>query len=274
MLARIESTRIERAASDEACVTKDTTNGAGNGAGGTTALDLALIKSEEGEAQAQAFYDAFFNARLYIPTTEPEPGAEAGSVSLLVADIDGEGVVPVFDSIERLTGWAERELPFTVLAGHALIEHLDPDLQIALNAGHAQFKLFVGEELGWLRERLGRSVHALDGAETGEEPTIVEAEAPLKLTAALAPALARNTPIGAAFLVAVETKEADPARWLLVLDVGDAGEAVFTEIARDIGVAAHAVLGARTVMDVIAFNPSQGPGLELLRLGIKPFYAK
>lgn len=257
-------------------MTKDTKgNGAGNGEGdGPSALDLALIKSEEGEAQAQAFYDAFFNARLYIPTTDPEPGAEEGSVALLVAEIDGQGVVPVFDSIERLTGWAEREMPFTVLAGHALIEHLDPELQIALNAGHPQFKLFVGEELGWLRARLDQSVHALDGDETGEEPTIARAEAPPELRAALAPALARNASIGAAFLVGVEGNKTDRVRWLLVLDVGDAGEAVFAEIARDIGVAAQAALDARTVMDVIAFNPSQGPGLELLRLGIEPFYAK
>ncbi len=255
-------------------MTKNTENDAADGADEPTALDLALIKSEEGEAEAQAFYDAFFNARLHIPTTDPEPGAEEGSVALLVADIDGAGVVPVFDSIERLTGWAEREIPFTVLAGHALIEHLDPKLQIALNAGHAQFKLFVAEEIGWLREQLGRSVKPLDGEESGEEPVIVEAEAPLELTAALSPALARNPLIGAAFLVAVETKKADPTRWLLVLDVGDAGEAVFAEIARDIGVAAQAALGARSVMDVIAFNPTEGPGLELLRLGVKPFYAK
>jgi len=261
-------------------VTKDTRSiGAGNGAAngerdGPSALDLALIKSEEGEEEAQSFYDAFFNARLYIPTTDPEPGAEEGSVALLVAQIDGEGVVPVFDSHARLAGWAEREIPFTVLAGHALIEHLDPELQIALNAGHPQFKLFVGEELGWLRARLDKSVRALDGKEIGEEPTIARAEAPPELTAALAPALARSTFIGAAFLVAVESKKPGPVHWLLILDVGDAGEAVFAEIARDIGVAAQAALDARTVMDVIAFNPTEGPGLELLRLGIEPFYAK
>jgi SseB protein N-terminal domain/SseB protein C-terminal domain len=255
-------------------VTENTTNGAGAGAGELTALDLALTKSEEGEAEAQAFYDAFFDTRLYIPTTDPEPGAEEGSVALLVADIDGEGVVPVFDSIERLTGWAEREIPFTVLAGHALIEHLDPGLQIALNAGHVQFKLFVAEEIGWLREQLGQTVRALGGEEIGGQMAIVEGEPPSELTAALGPALARNGSIGAAFLVAVENKKTDPARWLLVLDVGDADEAVFTEIARDIGVAAQAALGARTVMDVIAFNPTERPGLDLLRRGIKPFYAR
>lgn len=252
-------------------------NGAGSGSDKPTALDLALIKSEAGEAgeaEAQAFYDAFFNARLYIPTTDPETGAEEGSVALLVADIDGEGVVPVFDSIERLTGWAERELPFTVLAGHALIEHLDPELQIALNAGHAQFKLFVGAELDWLRTRLDQSVHALDGDEIGKEPTIVETVVPPALTAALEPALSRNNLVAAAFLVAVENKQKSAARWLLVLDVGDAGEAMFAEVARDIGVAAHAVLDAQTVMDVIAFNPGDGPGLELLRRGIEPFYVK
>ena len=254
-------------------MTKNTQNGETSAVDQPTALDLALIESEKGEVQAQAFYDAFYNSRLYIPTTEPEAGAEEGSVTLLVADIDGQGVVPVFDSIERLTGWAEREMPFTVLAGHALIEHLDPELQIALNAGYARFKLFVGEELSWLREQLARSVQALDGEEIGEEPTITRAEAPADLIAALTPALARNAFVAAAFVVAVENNGPDLARWLLILDVGDASEAVFAEIARDIGVAAQSALGAGAVMDVIAFNPLEGPGLELLRLGIEPFYS-
>ena len=249
-------------------------NGAGHVGGDATALDLALIKSDAGEAEAQAFYDTFFTTRLYIPTTDPEPGAEEGSVTLLVAEIDGEGVVPVFDSQERLTEWAERELPFTVLAGHALIEHLDPEIQIALNAGYAQFKLFVCEELDWLRAQLHQSVRALDGDDVGAAQSFTDAEAPPELTTALGQALARNVLVAAAFLVAAAKKEADLDRWLLVLDVGDADEAIFTEVARDVGIAAHAVLGAQAVMDVIAFNPSEEPGLELLRLGIEPFYVK
>lgn len=121
-----------------------------------SALDVALARADAGDAEAQAFYEEFLNTLLYVPTTEPEPNAL--TVSLLVADIEGEGIVPVFDSEARLGAWAERDdMPFTVLAGHTLVERLDRELLIALNPGTEHYKLFVEDELGWLRERLAEA---------------------------------------------------------------------------------------------------------------------
>ena len=50
--------------------------------------------SREGDARAQAFYDAFLNARLYVPTASDDTDLPDDTVSLLVADIEGEGIVP------------------------------------------------------------------------------------------------------------------------------------------------------------------------------------
>jgi len=251
------------------------TEQSGNGGAGETPLDAVLAVAERGDAEAMAFYDAFLNARLYVPTTEEDPAGEAGTVGLLVAEVEDEGFVPVFDTEARLTDWAERELPFTVLAGHTLVEQLDPELQIALNVGTEHFKLFVEPELKWLRARLGETVTGLETSDGAETAAFRTTEPPATLVEALRPALARNAPVAAAFLVEAEDPQAGrQRRWLLVLDVGDADEAVFGEAARDVGIAARAALGGDEYMDIVALNPLEGTGRALIAQGVTPIYAR
>lgn len=263
----------------------------GNGGNGgesapETELDRALVLAEqgaedtagEGDERAQAFYDAFLNARLYVPTASDDTDLPDNTVSLLVADIEGEGIVPVFDSEARLATWAEEPVPFTVLAGHALVALLDPELSVALNVGTPYFKLFVDAELAWLRERLDESVTDLAPHDTAELVAFRDTAPPAPLVAALAPALERNTDVGAAFLVEAETADADKSgkarRFLLVLDVGDAEEEVFAEVARDVGIAARPVLGADEVIDIIAFNPAEGTGRALIERAVAPIFVR
>ena len=243
-----------------------------------SALDRALARAEDGDAQAQAFYDAFLNARLYVPTASDDADPTGDTVSLLVADIEGEGIVPVFDSEARLADWAEEPVPFTVLPGHALVAQLDPDLAVALNVGTTHFKLFVDAELAWLRERLNETVIDLAPRDAGEPVAFRDAAPPETLVSALAPALRRNEYVGAAFLV--EAEAADPVkagkarRFLLVLDVGDAEEEIFAEVARDVGIAARSALGDDELMDIIAFNPAEGTGRALIERSVVPIFAR
>lgn len=254
----------------------------GNGGGNApeTELDQALAVAEEGDDFAQAFYDAFLNARLYVPTASDDAGLPSDTVSLLVADIEGEGIVPVFDSEARLAAWAEEPAPFTVLAGHTLVAQLDPKLSVALNVGTPHFKLFVDAELAWLRERLSETVTDLKPADTSALIDFRDAPPPQRLVEALAPALERNPEVGAAFLIEAETPEAemieagDNRRFLLVLDVGDADEEVFGEVARDVGIAARAMLDDGEVMDIIAFNPAEGTGRALIERSVAPIFAR
>jgi len=259
-------------------------NGGADGSGGTAAesdLDRALARAEDGDAQAQAFYDAFLNARLYVPTATDDTGdtgdtgLPADTVSLLVADIEGEGIVPVFDSEARLADWAEEPAPFTVLAGHALVAELDPMLSLALNVGTEHFKLFVEDELAWLRERLSETVTDLAPHDTAELVEFRDVPPPETLVAALMPALRRNTEVGAAFLVEAAAAEAGRARrFVLVLDVGDADEEIFAAVARDVGIAARSALGGDELMDIIAFNPAGGTGRALIERSVAPIFAR
>jgi len=250
--------------------------GHGNGGDGpATQLDHALAAADRGDAEAQAFYDVFLNARLYVPTAEDEPGSPAGTVNLLVADVDDEGIVPAFDSEARLTDWAERDAPFTVLPGHALIEQLDPTLQLALNVGTKHFKLFVETELAWLRERLGETVTDLEPNDQDEAADFKTTDPPGALVDAMIPAFRRNELVAVAFLVESEQPAAGKTRrFTLVLDVGDADDAVFAELARDIGIAARSGLGTDEYMDIIAFNPLEGVGRALLEKAVDPVFAR
>jgi hypothetical protein len=248
----------------------------GNGGDeGQSPLDRALGVAELGDAQAQAFYDAFLNARLYVPTAEDDPDLPTDTVSLLVADIEGEGIVPVFDSEDRLATWAEEPVAFTVLAGHALVEQLDPALQIALNVGTEHFKLFVESELAWLRERLGETVTDLAAHDTADLIAFRDGAPPEGLVEALLRALRQNELAGAAFLVEAEEAGVEGGRrYLLVLDVGDADEAAFAEAARDVGVAARSALGGGAFMDIIAFNPLEGTGRALIERAVAPIFVR
>ncbi len=248
----------------------------GNGAAAPeTDLDRALAVAEDSDDQAQTFYDVFLNARLYVPTATDETEVPDDTVSLLVADIEGEGIVPVFDSEERLAVWAEEPVPFTVLAGHALVAQLDPELSVALNVGTPHFKLFVEAELGWLRERLAETVTDQAPRDTAELVDFREDAPPAQLVEILAPALGRNLDVGAAFLVEAKTADSGKARrFLLVLDVGDADDEVFTEVARDIGIAARSALGGDEVMDIIAFNPAEGTGRALIERSVIPIFVR
>jgi len=253
-----------------------TTSESGNGhAEPETALDRALAVAEDGDDQAQAFYDAFLNARLYVPTASDDTDIPDDTVSLLVADIEGEGIVPVFDSEERLAVWAEEPVPFTVLAGHALVAQLDPELSVALNVGTPHFKLFVEAELGWLRERLAETVTDQAPHDAAALVDFREEAPPAPLVEILAPALERNVDVGVAFLVEAKTADSGKARrFLLVLDVGDAEEEVFAEVARDVGIAARSALGDGEVMDIIAFNPAEGTGRALIDRSIIPIFVR
>jgi hypothetical protein len=274
-----------------------TSQGNGENGGGNepeTELDRALALAEEGAEEgaetgaeqgtqagddhAQAFYDAFLNARLYVPTASDDTDLPDDTVSLLVADIEGEGIVPVFDSEARLAAWAEEPVPFTVLPGHALVAQLDPELSVALNVGTDYFKLFVDAELAWLRERLNETVSDLAPHDSAELTAFRDTAPPASLIAALTPALERNPHVGAAFLVEAEPAQIAEAgkarRFLLVLDVGDAEEDLFAEVARDVGIAARPALGGDEVMDIIAFNPAEGTGRALIARGVMPVFVR
>jgi SseB protein N-terminal domain len=123
-----------------------------------TELDKALetLWEHEDDKQVQArFYDLFLNTEFFVPTIDEKPAADScggqGSLAPLVVEYEGEDYLVLFDSKERLTGWAERQLPFVMVSGHVLAEMSVPGLYWALNVGSEHAKQFVPAEIAWLK---------------------------------------------------------------------------------------------------------------------------
>jgi len=138
-----------------------------------TELDQALERlwqdSEEPAAQV-GFYDLFLNTTFFVPTTDGEPSTggcgSKNSMAPLVVEYEGEDYLVLFDSEERLTGWAEKTLPFAEVPGHVLAKMSVPGLYWALNVGTEHAKQFVPDEIAWLKEIVNQSAEE-DGS-TGD----------------------------------------------------------------------------------------------------------
>ena len=138
-----------------------------------TELDQALERlwqdSEEPAAQV-GFYDLFLNTTFFVPTADGKPSTggcgSKNSMAPLVVEYEGEDYLVLFDSEERLTGWAEKTLPFAEVPGHVLAKMSVPGLYWALNVGTEHAKQFVPDEIAWLKEIVNQSAEE-DGS-TGD----------------------------------------------------------------------------------------------------------
>jgi SseB protein N-terminal domain len=129
-----------------------------------TELDQALERlwqDTEVPAAQVAFYDLFLNTTFYVPTADGESSSggcgSKTSMAPLVVEYEGEDYLVLFDREERLTGWAEKTLPYAEVPGHVLVKMSVPDLYWALNVGTEHAKQFVPDEIAWLKEIVNHS---------------------------------------------------------------------------------------------------------------------
>lgn len=126
-----------------------------------TPLDIAVGAAMQDPSKRMAFYGLFLETELFFPVIDTAPGTgktaapeEGGSLAPLLLEVDGEPVLPVFDTQERLVEWAQgTEMQFGGMPGHAIAEMAasqDPVVQIAFNVGLDSFHHMIGEEVEWL----------------------------------------------------------------------------------------------------------------------------
>jgi hypothetical protein len=125
-----------------------------------TELDQALetLRADPGDHKAQSgFYDLFLNSIFYVPTvdetfpTGAEGQAEKVEVPLII-EADGTDYLVFFDQQQRLTDWAEQEVPCVQLPGHMLAEMTPAGLHWAMNIGTTCNKQFAPDEIAWLKD--------------------------------------------------------------------------------------------------------------------------
>lgn len=117
-----------------------------------TKLDEALKLCRQDEKAQPLFYDLFLNSLFFIPViTEENKDADEGALPLLI-EADGISYLMLFDTIKRLTDWADEDAKYVSLPGHAITEMSLPHLRWAMNYGTEYQKQFESEEIEWLKD--------------------------------------------------------------------------------------------------------------------------
>lgn len=117
-----------------------------------TKLDEAIQLGFQDPEKQHLFYDLFLNSLFYIPVVEDEQEnlAEEGALPLLV-EANDKTYLMLFDTIKRLTDWADQEARYLPVPGHAVAELSSSNIYWALNYGTELQKFFDPDEIGWLK---------------------------------------------------------------------------------------------------------------------------
>lgn len=132
-----------------------------------TELDKALdfLRQDKRNPENQSrFYDLFLNSEFYIPTKIEEESPEEQVSETedkpqgvpLVIEADGNDFLVLFDTCERMFEWAKTEPPYLVVPGHVIAENSTRPLHWVLNLGTEKMKIFVPDEIDWLKEAVAQ----------------------------------------------------------------------------------------------------------------------
>ncbi|GFO66652.1 hypothetical protein GMLC_02310 [Geomonas limicola] len=127
-----------------------------------TKLDEALVELRQNmdDPKCQSkYYDLFLNASFFVPTWEEEqdPTQEVAPegenrVAPLILEYEGNDYLLLFDTLERLNGWAKKEVTYVEVPGHVLAATSADPLHWALNVETEFAKPFIPAEIAWLKE--------------------------------------------------------------------------------------------------------------------------
>jgi SseB protein N-terminal domain/SseB protein C-terminal domain len=227
-------------------------------------LDSAYAAAMKNSDEQSTFYNAFFNAMLYIPTHElPEEDQQrrAGddeSISPIFSESEGIQYLMLFDSKERLSAWAQREVGFVALPGHAIVEMMNTDIHWALNAGTDHMKTFVPDEIQWLKETIAKSKGQEGQVPEGTNVLIgAPATIPDGLIESLSRALSRNGEVKRAYLGQVHYEtEGEKPHLALVIETTELPQSTFDAICKDLASATKEFLGQSEYIDIMRKNES------------------
>ncbi len=117
-----------------------------------TKIDDAIKLCIDDAKMQPQFYELFLNTLFYIPVIDEDDMLmhEDGAPPLLV-EANDKTYLMVFDSINRLTNWANAEAKYLPVAGHSIAEMSSSDIYWALNYGTEYQKFFEPAEIEWLK---------------------------------------------------------------------------------------------------------------------------
>jgi len=118
-----------------------------------TKLDDAIkLCTEDAKTQSQ-FYDLFLDSVFYVPVVEEKDPTmpEDGALPLLV-EANDKTYLMLFDTIGRLTDWANDKAKYIAVTGHGIAEMSSANIYWVLNYGTDLQKFFDPEEIEWLKD--------------------------------------------------------------------------------------------------------------------------
>ena len=117
-----------------------------------TKLDDAIQLSTEDEKKWPDFYNLFLNSHFYVPILAEKEALvpEDGALPLLV-EANDKTYLMLFDTIGRLTDWADKDAKYLAVTGHGITEMSSANIYWALNYGTELQKFFAPDEISWLK---------------------------------------------------------------------------------------------------------------------------
>ena len=243
-----------------------------------TPLDQAYVEATKNNKES-VFYNEFLSSTIFIPTInspEEEKHSRAGdddTISPIIIESDGEKYLMLFDSKERLASWAQREVGFAALPGHAIVEMMGPDFHWALNVGTEYTKTFVPEEIEWLKGNLKN--FEKQSVSSGTQVLIgAPAKIPDGLIESLTKSLSsRNNEVKSAYLGQVYyVQDGEKPHLALVIETEIKDKSIIEAISQDLAVSTKGFLGEDEYIDILV-NDGNGTALEITK-AVKPFYVR
>jgi hypothetical protein len=128
-----------------------------------TALDRAYQAANNDSGKQSEYYDLFLNSEIFIPThnvpseNRRRRAGDNETISPIFGNSEGKSYLMLFESKERLSAWANRQVGFVALPGHVVVEIMSSDIHWILNAGTKHAKIFVPDEIKWLKKTMARN---------------------------------------------------------------------------------------------------------------------
>lgn len=246
-----------------------------------TPLDQAFEAAKTDQTKRNDFYALVLNSTLYIPTHDiPEESkfsraAEDTSFSPIIVESEGTSYVMLFDTIEKLTNWAQRPIGYVGLPGHVIAGITESHMHWALNAGTNYLKIFMPDEVRWMKEAFLGNKNEFVNISAGTEITMGEpAHIPAGLVEQLTQIIStRNPEISAAYLAQVlYQREGEEPHLVLALRVDSTEKSLINAIQKDLGMAARGCLDEGSYID-ICIDDGTNIGSEITKM-VAPFYTR
>ena len=244
-----------------------------------TSLDKALQAALADRSKAGEFYNVFLQANLFIPTHDkPEAegqrrASEDETFNPIILENEGIKVLLIFDQLERLEAFANRDLGYIVLPGHVIVDSIPEGINWVLNHGTDHVKEFALEEIQFLKSQIHRSAPDPVAVPEGAKVLVgVPATVPDGLTDALTDCCERNPEIVAAHLgqIYIGTAGEVPHLALMISTTG-VSDAAKSAIATELVAAARSKLGADDQLELLIDQPGQMT--DGIRKEVPPFYS-